>query len=58
MGKVWLQAYASDKRSLVEFRDEMLTWLYNAELKETCLFFKPKEQQQESEIKAVLECQL
>jgi len=25
MGKVWLQAYASDKRSLVEFRDEMLT---------------------------------
>ena len=24
MGKVWLQAYALDKRSLVKFRDEML----------------------------------
>ena len=28
-----------DKRSLVEFKDEMLMGLYNAELKEICLFF-------------------
>ena len=41
--RLWIQAYAPDKRSIVEFKDEMLMVLYNAELKETCLFFMPKE---------------
>ena len=39
----WIQAYAPDKRSIVEFKDEILMGLFNAELKETCLFFMPKE---------------
>jgi len=32
----------ANKRSLVEFKDEMLMGLYNVELKETCLFYMPK----------------
>ena len=28
----------------VEFKDKMIKGLYNAELKETCLFFMPKNQ--------------
>ena len=32
--------------------DEMLKGMYNAELKETCMFFMPKEPKQKSEIKA------
>ena len=39
--ELWLQAYAPNKRSLVEFMDEMLNRLYDAELKEACLFFMP-----------------
>ena len=41
--RLWIQAYAPDIKSLVEFKDEMLMGLYNAELKETCLFCMPKE---------------
>ena len=37
--ELWLQAYSTNKRSLVEFKDEMLRGLYKAELKETCLCF-------------------
>ena len=33
------QAYAPNKRCLVEFKDEILMELYNAELKETFHFF-------------------
>jgi len=36
--RLWIQAYAPNKKSLVEFKDEMLMGLCNAELKETCLF--------------------
>ena len=36
--RIWIQAYSSGKRSLVEFKDEMLMGLYDAELTETCLF--------------------
>ena len=39
-------------------KDEMLMGLYYAELKETCLFFMPKELQHKNEIKAVLDRQL
>ena len=56
--RLWLQAYPSDKRSLIEFKDEMLMGLYNAELKKLFLFCMPKELQHENEIKAVLDCQL
>ena len=56
--KLWIQAYAPDKRSLVEFKNEMLMGHYNAELKKTCLFFKPKELRHENEIKTVLDHQL
>ena len=56
--QLWLQAYAPNKRNLVEFKDEMLKRLYNEELKETCLFFMPKEPKQKREIKAVLDRQL
>jgi len=47
-----------NKRSLVEFKDEMLMGLYNVELKETCLFYMPKELQHENVIKAVPNHQL
>ena len=36
--RLWIQAYTPDKRSLVEFKNEMLMGLYKAELKKTCLF--------------------
>ena len=36
----------------------MLKGLYDAELKETCLFFSPKEPTQKREIKAVLDQQI
>ena len=36
----------------------MLVGLYDARLKETCLFFMPKELKTENEIKAVLDRQL
>ena len=48
----------SRQEESVEIKDEMLMGLYNAELKETCLFFMPKELQHENEIKAVLDHQL
>ena len=47
--RLWIQAYAPDKRSIVEFKDEILMELFNAELKETCLFFMPKELQHENQ---------
>ena len=53
--RLWVQAYAPAKRSLVEFKNAMLLGLYNAELRKTCLIFMPKH---ESEIKAVLDHQL
>ena len=37
--RLWIQAYDPDKRSLVEFKDEMLMGLFNAELQETCMVF-------------------
>jgi len=43
----------------VEFKDEMLNRLYDAEFKEVCLFFfMLKEPKQKREIKAVLDQQL
>ena len=50
--RLWVQAYAPAKRSLVKFKNAMLLGLYNAELRKTCLIFMPKH---ESEIKAVLD---
>ena len=47
--------YYATKRSLGEFKDEMLKGLQDAELKDTCLFCKPKEPKQKEEIKAVLD---
>jgi len=45
-GKLWSQAYAPDKRSLVEFlKNEMIMGLNDAELKETCMFFMPERPQ-------------
>lgn len=37
--RLWIQAYAQDKMSLVEFKDEIVMGLCNAELKGTCLFY-------------------
>ena len=48
----------SRQEESVEIKDEMLMGLYNAELKETCLFWMPKELQHENEIKAVLDHKL
>ena len=42
----------------VNIKDEMLKGLYDAELKETCLFFKSKEPKRKGDIKAVLDQQL
>ena len=56
--ELWLQAYTPDKRSLVKFKNEMLKGLYDAALKETSLFFMPKEPKHKREIKAVLDRQL
>ena len=56
--ELWLQVYAPNKRSLVEFKDEILKGLYDVELKETCLFFMPKEPKWKGEIKAVQDQQL
>ena len=44
--------------AIVVIKDEILMGLYNAELKETCLFFMLKELQHKNEIKAMLDCQL
>jgi len=56
--RLWIQAYAPNKKSLVEFKDEMLMGLCNAELKETCLFFMPKEAKRKGKIKSVLDRKL
>ena len=56
--RLWIQAYAPARRSLVEFKTAMILGLYNAELRKTCLMFMPKVIQHESEIKAVLDHQL
>ncbi len=50
--RLWVHAYAPDKRSLVELKNAMIMGLYNTEMKKTCLFL-PKDLQHESEIKAV-----
>ena len=36
--ELWLQEYAPNKRNMVKFKDKMLKGLYDAELKEICLF--------------------
>ena len=51
---LFVQAYPPARRSLVEFRTNMLLGLYNAELRKTCLMFMPKDIKHEREIKAVL----
>ena len=56
--RLWVQAYAPARRSLVEFKTAMLMGLYNAELRKTCLIFMPREIKNESEIRAVLDYQL
>ena len=56
--RLYVQAYPPARRSLVEFRTNMLLGLYNAELRKTCLMFKPKDIKHEREIKAVLYNQL
>ena len=53
-----MKAYPPARRSLVEFKTNMLMGLYNADLRKTCLTFMPKEIKHEREIKAVLEHQL
>ena len=56
--RLWVQAYAPARRSLVDFKTAMLMGLYNAELRKNCLIFMPKEIKHESEIRAVLDDQL
>ena len=53
-----MQAYPPARRSLVEFKTNMLMGLYNTELRKTCLTFMPKEIKREREMKAVLDHQL
>ena len=53
-----MQAYPPARRSLVEFKTNMVVGLYNAELRKTCLMFMPKDIKHELEIKAVLDHQL
>ena len=56
--RLFVQAYPPARRSLVEFKTNMLMGLYNADLRKTCLVFMPKEIKHEREIKAVLDHQL
>ena len=56
--RLFVQAYPPARRSLVEFKTNMLMGLYNADLRKTCLIFMPKEIKHEREIKAVLDHQL
>ena len=56
--ELWLQAYSTNKRSLVQLQDEMLRGLYDVELKETRLFFMPKEAKRKGKIKSVLDRKL
>ena len=56
--RLFVQAYPPARRSLVEFKTNMLLGLYNAELRKTCLMFMPKDIKHEREIKAVLDHQL
>ena len=56
--RLFVQAYPPARRSLVEFKTNMLLGLYNADLRKTCLMFMPKEIKHEREIKAVLDHQL
>ena len=53
--RLFVQAYPPARRSLVEFKTDMLLELYNAELRKT---FMPKEIKHGREIKAVLDHQL
>ena len=56
--RLFVQAYPPTRRSLGEFKTDMLMGLYNAELRKTCLLFMPKEINYEREIKAVLDHEL
>jgi len=56
--RLFVQAYPPARRSLVEFKTNMLLGLYNPELRKTCLMFMPKDIKDEREIKAVLDHQL
>ena len=56
--RLFVQAYPPARRSLVEFKTNMLLGLYNAELRKTCLMFMPKDIKHEQVIKAVLNHQL
>ena len=56
--RLFVQAYPPARRSLVEFKTNMLLGLYNAELRKTCLMFMPKDIKHEREIKALLDHQL
>ena len=53
-----MQAYPPARRSLVEFKTNMLLGLYNAELRKTCPMFMPKEIKHKRKIKAVMDHQL
>ena len=56
--RLFVQAYPPARRSLVEFKTNMLLGLYNDELRKTCLMFMPQDIKHEREIKAVLDHQL
>ena len=56
--RLFVQVYPPARRSLVEFKTNMLLGLYNAELRKTRLMFMPKEIKHEREIKTVLDHQL
>ena len=56
--RLFVQAYPPARRSLVEFKTNILLGLYNAELRKTWLLFMPKDNKHEREIKAVLDHQL
>ena len=47
--RLFVQAYPPARRSLVEFKNNMLLGLYNAELRKTCLTFMRKEIKHEPE---------
>ena len=53
-----MQAYPPARRSLVEFKTNMLLGLYNAELRKTCPMFMPKEIKHKRKIKAVMDHQI
>ena len=52
------KSYGYEHMFQSKFKDKMLKALYNAELKETCRFFMPKEPKQKRDFETVLDQEL